>query len=218
MRVLVVGSHGKVGRRLVPLLVRSGHEVVAMIRDGDQTTAMQELGARPLIADLEHEVSFAPQGCDAVVFTAGAGAGSGAARKQTVDRAGAEKLVDAALEHGVRRYLMVSSIGAHDPAVGGEALRPYLQAKRQADDHLMASGLDWTIVRPGSLHDRPGEGRVTVSDQLGGSGPVSRDNVAMVLAAVLEDLRTVGLLFELFDGDTPLDRALESLLADRAQR
>jgi len=218
MRVLVAGSHGKVGQRLVRVLVEHGHDVVAMIRDGEQTSQMQDYGARPLIADLEHDVTFAPLGCDAVVFTAGAGAGSGAAKKQTIDRDGAEKLVDAAVRHDVRRYVLVSSIGAHDPDRGGDALRPYLEAKRQADEHLMASPLDWTVVRPGALHDDPGDGRVSLSTELGGRGPVSRDDVAAVLAAVLDDPRTHGLLFELFDGDAPIGEALDALVADRAKR
>lgn len=212
MRILVAGSHGKVGRRLVPLLVEGGHEVVAMIRDGGQAESMERLGGRPLVADLEHHVGFAPMGCDAVVFTAGAGPGSGAAKKQTIDRGGADKLVDAAVEHGVRRYVMVSSIGAHDPASGEGPLRPYLEAKLQADEHLMSSDLDWTIVRPGSLHDAPGDGRVRLSAELGGTGPVSRDDVAAVLAAVLDDPRTAGTLFELFDGDVPVAQAITALV------
>lgn len=211
MRMLVAGSHGKVGRRLVPRLAAAGHEVVAMIRDPDQGQEMIELGGQPLVADLTGDVSEAPRGCDAIIFTAGAGPGSGPEPKQTVDRGGAEKLIEAAEPLGVRRYVMVSSIGAHAPEKGYGPMRPYLEAKRQADDRLAASSLDWTIVRPGSLHDAPGNGLVRVNTELGSYGPVTRDDVAATLAAVVvrDDLN--GVIFELFDGDTPIDEALDGL-------
>jgi uncharacterized protein YbjT (DUF2867 family) len=211
MRILIAGSHGKVGRRLVRILADRGHEVVALIRDPDQAEELGDLGGSPLVADLTGDVSHTPAGCDAVVFTAGAGPGSGPGPKQTVDRGGAEKLVDAAREHGVPRFVMVSSIGAHAPAEGPEAMRPYLEAKQQADDHLAASLLGWTIVRPGSLSDDPGTGRVKATTQLGNRGPVTRDDVAATLAAVVERNDLNSLIFELFAGDTPIDEALDSL-------
>ncbi len=211
MRVLIAGSHGNVGRRLVRLLAQSGHEAVAMIRDEGQTEEMRALGGTPLVADLAGDVSDAPAGCDAVVFTAGAGPGSGPEPKQVIDRGGAEKLVAAAQRYGVPRFVMVSSIGAHDPEGGPEPLRPYLHAKRQADDFLAASDLEWTIVRPGSLHDEPGDGRVRASTDLGSRGPVSRDNVAATLLAVLGRNDLAGVIFELFDGDQPIDDALDLL-------
>jgi uncharacterized protein YbjT (DUF2867 family) len=145
------------------------------------------------------------------VFAAGAGPGSGPDRKRTVDLGGAVKLVDAARATGVRRYLMVSSIGAHRPEAAGEAMRPYLLAKAEADDYLRASDLDWTVVRPGSLTDDPGTGRVRVTPELGGRGPVPRDDVAAVLAAYLTTPVTIGATFELFAGDTPIEEALASL-------
>jgi uncharacterized protein YbjT (DUF2867 family) len=213
MRILVAGSHGKVGRRLVPILADKGHEVVAMIRDPGQAQELADLGGTPLVADLTGDVSAAPRGCDAIVFTAGAGPGSGPEPKQTVDRGGAEKLVDAARAHGVPRYVMVSSIGAHDPAAGPEAMQPYLEAKRQADDHLAASRLGWTIVRPGSLTEEPGTGTIRATTRLGNRGPVSRDDVAATLAAVVERSDLSSLIFELFDGDTPIDAALDEVAA-----
>lgn len=211
MRVLVAGSHGNVGRRLVRRLAAANHEPVAMIRDAAQSEEMARLGGTPLVADLAGDVGEAPHGCDAIVFTAGAGAGSGPGPKQVIDRGGAEKLVDAAVRLGVPRFVMVSSIGAHDPDAGPEAMRPYLLAKRQADEHLMASSLDWTIVRPGSLHDGTGTGTVRASAALGERGPVSRDDVAATLLAVLERDDLSGLVFELFDGEEPIATALDGL-------
>lgn len=215
MRVLVAGAHGNIGQRLVRLLAEAGHEAVAMIRDPDQADGMRGLGGEPLVADLAGDVSDAPAGCDAIVFTAGAGPGSGPGPKQTIDRGGAEKLVDAARRHGVRPYVMVSSVRAHAPDEGPEQLRPYLEAKRQADDYLAASGLAYTILRPGGLTDEPGDGRITASTTMGGQGSVSRDDVAATIAAVLERDDLAGVTFELFDGDMPIAEALDRLTSSR---
>ncbi|CAN5899029.1 hypothetical protein BH23ACT8_BH23ACT8_05940 [soil metagenome] len=214
MRVLVAGSHGKIGQRLTRRLAEAGHEPVAMIRDEEQADEMAALGGHPLVADLAGDVAHAVAAVDAVVFTAGAGPGSGPGPKQTIDRGGAEKLVDAAKAQGVRRFVTVSSMGADDPASASEQMRPYQEAKRQADDYVAASGLDWTIVRPGGLTDEPGDGRVAVAGSLGRGGKVSRDDVAAVLVAVLADDRTIGLTFEVLDGDDDIPAALVALAVE----
>ena len=150
-------------------------------------------------------------GFSAVVFAAGAGPGSGPERKRTVDLGAAVKLIGAAERAGIRRYLMVSSIGAHDPSSGGESMRPYLEAKAEADEALVASGLDYTIVRPGSLTDDPGTGLVDLSTDLGRRAPIPRDDVAAVLAACLETPETIGVTFEAFTGDQEIDLAVRAL-------
>jgi len=124
--------------------------------------------------------------------------------------------MEAAQRTGVRRYVMVSSIGAHDPASGPEAMRPYLEAKAEADERLRASGLDWTIVRPGSLKDEPGTGRVDLSTELGRRAPIPREDVAAVLAACLDTPETIGLTFEAFAGDTPVELAVRGLARARS--
>ncbi|HSD76778.1 MAG TPA: NAD(P)H-binding protein, partial [Solirubrobacteraceae bacterium] len=150
-------------------------------------------------------------GADAAVFAAGAGPGSGPERKRTVDLGAAVKLLEACGRAGVRRYVVVSSIGAHDPASGGPQMRPYLEAKAEADRAVMAGGLDWTIVRPGGLTDDPGTGRVRIETEMGHRGRVPRDDVAATLLAVLETPATIGMAFELFAGDTPIAEALARL-------
>jgi uncharacterized protein YbjT (DUF2867 family) len=209
MDILVAGGHGRVALRLLKLLAADGHTARGLIRKPDQAADLQAVGAVPVLGDLENDESLAGyvKGADAVVFAAGAGAGSGDARKRTVDLGGAVKLADAAIETGVRRYVMVSSIGAQDPAAGG-TMRPYLEAKAEADAYVVASGLDYTIVRPGGLTDEPGTGRVRVTRDLGGRGPIPRDDVAAVLAACLVTPATIGVTFELFTGDTPIAEAL----------
>jgi uncharacterized protein YbjT (DUF2867 family) len=165
MDILVAGGHGQVALRLLKILADQGHRARGIIRKPEQAADLEAVGAVPVLGDLENDDSLAGyvRGADAVVFAAGAGPGSGAARKKTVDLGGAVKLADAAKAEGVRRYVMVSSIGADRPESAGDAMRPYLEAKAQADDYVRASGLDWTIVRPGSLTDEPGTGRVRVS-------------------------------------------------------
>ena len=125
--------------------------------------------------------------------------------------AGAVKLVDAALAVGMHRYVMISSIGADRPHAASGSMRPYLEAKAEADRYLMASGLEYTIIRPGSLTDGPGTGRVRVSTELGDRGDVPRDDVAAVIAEVLDGPNTIGVTFELFGGDLPVAEAVRSL-------
>ncbi len=191
MKVLVAGAHGKTARRLVRILAEGGHEVRGLVREEEQLSDVEADGAQPVLVDLEEEevggaVGEAVEGCDAVVFAAGAGPGSGAARKETMDYGGAVKLVEAAEKHGVRRYLMLSSMGAGNPGGGSEAMQPYLFAKARADERLQETDLDYTIVRPGSLTDEEGRGRIEAAETLGRRGEIPRDDVARTLAEALE--------------------------------
>ena len=213
MDVLVAGGHGQVGLLLLERLARTGHGARGLVRRAEHARDLEAFGATAVLADLEAgtDLTDAVSGADAVVFAAGAGAGSGPERKRTVDLGGAVKLVEAARAAGIARYVMVSSVGAHDPEAGADAMRPYLRAKAEADEMLAASGLDWTIVRPGRLTDDPGTGMVRVSTALGDRADVSREDVAATLAAVLEAPNTIGVTFELFSGDAPIADAVASL-------
>jgi uncharacterized protein YbjT (DUF2867 family) len=170
------------------------------------------VGAEPVICDLEVEddLSAHVEGADAVVFAAGAGAGSGAERKKTVDLGGAVKLIDACRKLGIRRYVMVSSVGADDPAQGGEQMRPYLQAKHDADQALAQAGLDHTIVRPGRLTDEPGTGQVAAGPDVQ-RAEIPREDVAAVLAEALRADESIGKTFVVVSGDTPVEEAVRSL-------
>jgi uncharacterized protein YbjT (DUF2867 family) len=211
MDVFIAGGHGKIALRLARILAGRGHRVRALIRNRDHVADVEATGAVPVLADLERDdITAAVAGADAVVFAAGAGPGSGPARKRTVDLGGAVKLIDAALASGIRRYVMISAIGARDPAAASEAMRPYLEAKAEADAALASSGLDFTTVRPGRLTDDPGTGLVHVAERLE-HGEVARDDVAATLAAVLDEPATVGRTFDLVQGDTPIAQALARL-------
>lgn len=211
MKVLVAGANGQVGQHIVRLLAERDHRVQAMIRDQDQAQRLRELGGEPVVADLEGDVSHTVEGSDAVIFSAGGGPGSGAEKKETVDYGGASKLIQAAIEHGVNRYLMVSTVGAQDPENANEKMQPYLRAKARADEELEHSGLDYTIVRPGPLTDEQGTGRIDASTELGRRKEIPREDVARTIVVALEQRNTVGKTFEVFAGDTPVEEALESL-------
>lgn len=211
MRVLVAGANGQIGQYVVRMLAERGHEARAMVRDEDQTSRLRELGGEPIVADLEGEVTHTVEGCDAVIFSAGGGPGSGAEKKETVDRQGAVKLVEAAKEYGARRYVMVSAMGAADPEAGSEAMQPYLFAKARADQTLQESGLDYTIVRPGSLTDETGTGAVEAAPSLGRRGEIPREDVARTIVVALEKENTFGKTFEVLSGDTPIEEALDRL-------
>jgi uncharacterized protein YbjT (DUF2867 family) len=214
MDVVIAGGHGKVGMRLGRILARRGDRARGLIRNPAHGEDLVPAGIEPVVCDLEsdHDVADAIQGADAVVFAAGAGSGSGPERKWTVDYGGAVKLIQAARAAGVRRYVMVSSMGADDPPDGDEVFAVYLQAKAKADRELAASGLDHTIVRPGGLTDDPGTGRVQAGPSVP-RGRISRDDVAEVLAAALDEPGTIGVTFEVVGGETPIREAVAALRA-----
>jgi len=208
MDVVVAGGHGKIGLRLLRLLADRGHRARGLIRNPDHAADLQEVGAEPVLCDIEalDDISRCCEGADAVVFAAGAGPGSGPERKRTVDYGGAVKL----MESGVSRYVMVSAISAGRPEEWSGQMRPYYEAKADADNRLLESGLDYTIVRPGGLTDDPGTGLVEVGSDLE-RGNIPRDDVAAVLLAVLEAPGTVGKTFELVSGNTPIEDAVRGL-------
>ena len=216
MDVAIAGGHGKVGLRLGRLLAERGDRARALIRNPEHRDDVRATGAEPLLCDIEGAADPAPaiEGADAVVFSAGAGAGSGADRKWTVDYAGAAKLMVAARALGVARYVIVSSIGTASPPDDDDVFSIYLRAKARADDELRASGLDWTVVRPGRLTDDPGTGRVEAGESVP-RGEVARDDVAATLLAVLDEPGTIGLTFELVGGDSPIADAVADLVATR---
>ena len=215
MRVVIAGGHGKIALILERLLSERGDTAVGLIRNPDHVADLEAAGAQPVVVDLEAatvaDIAAHLQDADAVVFAAGAGPGSGAARKQTVDCDAAILLADAAEAAGVRRYVMVSAIGADVEApddIGDPVFVAYLRAKGAADDAIRArEGLDATVVRPGHLTNDAGTGRVEVSDQTG-HGDIPREDVAAVLLAVLDTPATAGRTFEVIGGDTPIADAV----------
>ena len=220
MRVVLAGAHGQIARRLGRLLSARGDTVVGLIRNPAHESDLRNDGVDPVVLDLEgasvDDVTAAVSGADAVVFAAGAGPGSGVARKDTVDRAAAVLLADAAERAGVRAYLLVSSMGTDSVAEGrtpdgmDEVFLAYLRAKLAAEQDLLGrTGLAVTVLRPGGLTDEPGTGTVTLARQ-GPRGSGARDDVAAVLLALLDAPRN-GVVAELVSGPTPIADAVAGL-------
>ena len=197
------------------MLSGRGETVVGLIRNPDHADDVRARGGEPVVCDLEiagvADVAAAIDGASAVVFAAGAGPGSGAERKMTMDRDGAIKLLQAAVKVRAAKYMIVSSVGAENPPEGDDVFSVYLRAKAEADQAVRASDREWTIVRPGALTDEPGTGRVRL-DTDPFRGEVPRDDVAAVLDALLQDSRAAQVTLYVNGGDTPIEPALDALL------
>jgi uncharacterized protein YbjT (DUF2867 family) len=218
MRIVIAGAHGKIARHLGRLLVERGDAVLGLIRNPDHAADLRADGVEPQLADLEHTDAAAltalMSDVDAAVFAASAGPGSGAARKDTVDRAASVLLADACERAGIRRFVQVSSMGAAqpnptdvDPVFGA-----YLDAKRAAEEDLRSRDLDWTILRPGRLTDDPPTGRVELAESVG-RADVTRADVAAVLLALLDEPAAARRVLEVVNGDTPIPDALRAALS-----
>ncbi|HSP37269.1 MAG TPA: SDR family oxidoreductase [Frankiaceae bacterium] len=221
MQIAIAGGHGKIALLTAKQLSERGDEVLSLVRNPEHDADIRAAGARPVAADLEQltvdELAERIAGSDAVVFAAGAGPNSGLARKDAVDRGGAVLLAEAAQKAGIRRYLLVSSMGVEGVRDGatpegvGEVFVAYLRAKLAAEDDLRARQLDWTVLRPGGLTDDPATGAVQLTPDAP-RGQVPRADVAAVLVALLDEPRSAGLVLQLTEGPTPIDEALQAAL------
>jgi uncharacterized protein YbjT (DUF2867 family) len=214
--VVIAGGHGKIALLLTRQLAMRGDRVVGLVRNPDHVADVEEQGGVAVVTDLESvsaaELAEHLRSADAVVFAAGAGPGSGAARKDTVDRGAAVLLADAARLAGVRRYLLVSSPGVDSPAAQGDDVwAAYLRAKKAAEVAIAGTDLDWTILRPGSLTDDPPTGTITLAPPPIDVGPVTRSDTAATLVALLDNPGTVGQVLELREGDVDVAAAVEAL-------
>ena len=211
MHVVLAGGHGKIAMLLARRLLARGDPVTSLIRNPDHADDVRAAGAAPVVCDLEHastdEIAQALDGAHGAVFAAGAGPGSGAERKLTMDRDGAITFLNAATAAGVERFVIVSSIGAENPPDGDDVFSVYVRAKAQADAAVIASDREWTVVRPGSLTDDPGTGRIRLpADSFHGTIP--REDVAAALEATLYERKTIGQVLYLNSGEYPIEQAL----------
>jgi uncharacterized protein YbjT (DUF2867 family) len=216
MRIVIAGGHGKIALLLGRLLVERGDAAVGLIRNPGQSDDLMARGIEPVLLDLENAdtdaVSKVLAGADAAVFAAGAGPNSGAARKESVDRAASVLLADACEQAGVGRFVQISAMGVQalrDVPAGeqDEVFTVYLRAKLQAEDDLRARALAWSVLRPGGLIDEPGTGLVRLAPSVP-RGSVPRADVAAVVLALLDEPRTAGLVLELVGGDVPVSEAV----------
>ena len=202
--ILVAGANGATGQIIIETLQQSEHyQPIAMVRKEDQKQKFEQQDVKTVLADLEEDVSHAMKGIDKVIFAAG----SKGKNLKGVDQEGAKKLVDAALDAKVEKYVMLSSIGADNPSVSDE-LEDYLKAKKNADEYLMKSGLQYTIVRPGYLTNDDASLSVKLEEKLDQPGKISRADVAKTLVEVLEQDVKKNKIFELIKGDTSIEEAV----------
>lgn len=216
-RVAIIGAHGKVAQQLMRVLYDRGDDFVGVVRNDEHADDVYRLGGEGVLVDLEsaeaNTLAAAIAGCDAVVFAAGAGPGSGAERKRTVDFAGSTKSQEAAAQAGIRRFVQISAWGVDAPVDDSDPVwKAYVEAKRDADAALRASTLDWTILRPGGLTTEDGTGSVTLGDTVP-RGSIAREDVARLIAAALDEPRTIGRQWEVVGGDTPIEEAVRALVA-----
>jgi uncharacterized protein YbjT (DUF2867 family) len=211
MDVAIAGGHGQIALQLGQLLVEDGNRVRGIIRNPEQSGDLEAIGVEPVVFDLEHDdgLASAIEGADAAVFAAGAGPGSGAERKLTMDRDGAVKLIEACREVGTRRYVIVSAMGARPGVTGDDVFQVYLRAKFEADEALRASDLDWTVIRPGGLTDEPGSGLIALGEELA-RGSIPREDVAATIRLVLPAPNTIGKSLDLVSGPLPIAEAVRA--------
>ena len=201
--VLVAGANGTTGRIIINLLKESDrYKPIAMVRKTEQKEAFEKDQVSSVLADLEDDLSPALKNIDKVIFAAG----SKGKNVIGVDQEGAKKLTEAAQAAGVEKLVMLSTMGANDPSISSE-LEDYLKAKQNADEHLKASGLNYSIVRPGSLNNEEGNGKIQLAKSLGKHGQISRADVAKTIVAALDENRMKNQTFEILAGDTPIEEA-----------
>ncbi|MBM7599887.1 uncharacterized protein YbjT (DUF2867 family) [Virgibacillus halotolerans] len=208
MRVLVIGANGAIGKQVVQKLKDTEHEPVAMVRDSDQVAYFEDFGAKTVVADLEQNFEKAFDEIDAVIFAAGSGGHTGADKTIIIDQEGAIESTDLAKKFGVQRFMIVSSMGAGNPKEAKQ-IKHYQYAKHRADEHLKQSGLNYTILRPGGLTNETGTGKVNLQEHISERGTIPREDVAATLVHLLNNSRAENQVFDLLEGETPIENVLD---------
>jgi len=214
MKVFLIGANGQIGRLIVDLLKNSEeHTLTVMVRNEEQAKALRDAGVEAVVGDLEglvDQLAHVIEGSDAVIFSAGSGGQTGYDKTLLVDLDGAVKSMEAAEKAGTERFVIVSALQAHHRENWNEAIKPYYVAKHYADRALVASHLNYTIVRPGGLLNEPGTGKVRVAENVQ-RGSIPREDVARVVVASITEEKTFRRAFDLTSGDTPIEEALKGL-------
>jgi uncharacterized protein YbjT (DUF2867 family) len=207
-KILIAGATGHTGKRIIEILNNSENfEPVAMIRKEEQKQVFEDMGVATVMGDLEGDVSHTVKGVDKVIFAAGSGGSTGEDKTISIDQEGAKKLIDAAKNEQVKKFVMLSSMGADDPTQN-EDLKTYLEAKHAADEHLKESGIPYTILRPGALTDDMGLAKVKLAEKLNERGEISRDDVAFLLVMSLADPLVKNKTFEALEGRESIKSAI----------
>ncbi|WP_430790680.1 SDR family oxidoreductase [Virgibacillus flavescens] len=214
MKVLVAGANGTTGRLLIENLKKDGHEAYAMVRKEEQKSDMEKLGGIPVVADLESDVGHAVKGMDVVMFAAGSGSKTGPDKTTSVDRDGAINLMKSTEKFGIKKFVILSSFGAGrelgEPEEGNEGMHHYLKMKKEADEYLKSTELDYTIVRPGGLTNDASTSKIQVGETVE-RGSIPRADVAKTMIAAIQEPNAYHKAFEMISGDVQIEDALKSL-------
>ncbi|PHQ29404.1 SDR family oxidoreductase [Leeuwenhoekiella nanhaiensis] len=206
--ILVAGANGTTGKKIVTYLKESQYfNPVAMVRKAEQQKQFEIQDVDTVLGDLEEDLADVVKGIDKVIFAAGSGGHTGPEKTTAVDQEGAKSLIDASKKAGIKKFVMLSSINTDDPS-SSDKLQHYLEAKKNADEHLMNSGLNYTIVRPGSLTNDSGTREIKASKKVD-YGEITRDDVAYTLVHVLNDDVAQNAVFEMIEGDTRIEDAIK---------
>lgn len=211
MNVLIIGANGNIGKLTSVILAEQGHSVKAMVRKEEQQDHFKHENIEAVLGDLEKDFEHVYDGIDAVIFTAGSGGHTGPEKTDAVDYEGAVKSIKLAEEYAVQQFIMVSSLAADAPDKGPESLQHYLKAKGNADHVLKESSLNYTILRPGALTDEDGMGLITAKQKLNETGSIPRADVARTIGACLGNEQMYRKVFELIEGETPIQNAIENI-------
>jgi len=210
-KILIVGATGQTGKRVIEILNNSkSFEPVAMIRNEEQKEEFEDMDVKWVLGDLEKNVDHVVKGIDKIIFAAGSGGSTGDDKTLAVDQEGAIKMINAAKKAKVKKFIMLSSMGADDPSQH-KKLESYLAAKKIADEYLIESGVPYTIVRPGTLNDDLGLAKVKLAEKLNEKGEIPRDDVAFILAMSLADPLVNNKTFEALEGKKPIKASLIEL-------
>ena len=206
-KILVAGAHGTTGKKIIHILkADKDFEPIAMVRDKEQVEYFDNHGVKSVMADLEDDLSEAVKNMDKIIFAAG----SGGKKVVEVDQEGAKRLIDAGKKAGIKKFIMLSSIGAGHPEKA-DRLKEYLKAKHNADEYLKSSGVDYTIVRPGTLKNGDGTGKIKLAKELESHGEIPREDVAQTLVLSLHGNTAQNAIFEMVSGEMPVEEALKGL-------
>ena len=208
-KIVFIGASGQIGKMAVEALLKVGHSIIAPVRSPNKLADISHPKLHVHEQNLEEDFSCWFSGCDTVVFAAGSGGNTGADKTLLIDLWAARNAVKYAKAAGVKRFIMVSSIGADDPDATPSEIKPYLVAKHMADEVVKASGLDYVILRPATLTDEAGTESITLKRPADRDDwHISREDVAAVITEAVDKLRDGKHLFEIFQGTTPIDQAL----------
>lgn len=212
--ILVAGANGTTGKKIVNLLNQSQYfNPIAMVRKEEQKAFFEAKQIDTVLGDLEDDIShvFNNKTIDKVLFAAG----SGGKNVVEVDQEGAKRMVDASKKNNVKKFVMLSSMGADQPEKA-EQLQDYLKAKHNADEYLKSSGLNYSIVRPGSLTNGELTNKIQLDQKLDTQGEISRNDVAQTLVSTLNDDVANQATFEILKGETLIGEALDKVSAVNA--